>query len=62
MTFSQAYKLFGPDVETIAEETGIPPGMVDHLINKKMNKRYENRIRNERVRSNLREIRAGRQA
>jgi len=61
-TFSEAFTLYGPDVEAIAQELGIDPSYADRLINEKLNKRYENRIRNERVRSDLREIRARRPA
>jgi hypothetical protein len=61
MTFAEAFNLIGPDVEAIAQELGIDPSEADRLINEKLNKRYENRIRNERVRSELRDIRARRQ-
>jgi hypothetical protein len=69
MIFSQAFALYGPDVEKIAEAMGIKPPKADRLINAAMNKRYEKEHRpvfdpveyrrqhNLRLRAELREIR-----
>ncbi len=69
MTFSEAYAAIGPDVEAIAELLGIAPAEADRLINEEMNRRHEERRDkrlsyhrgyDQRVRVQLREIRAGR--
>ncbi|MBB3453919.1 hypothetical protein FHT86_002175 [Rhizobium sp. BK313] len=69
MKFEEAFTLYGPDVEKIAEAMGIKPHKADRLINAAMNKRYEKahrpvfdpaeyrRQNNLRLRAELREIR-----
>ncbi len=73
MTFSQAYTLYGPDVERIARRLGIAPHEADRRINAEMNKRHKERTAgdrearrkeyrrdyNLRIRDQLRKIRAG---
>jgi hypothetical protein len=58
MTFSEAYALYGPDVEQMAQAMGIDPPAADRLINDKLNRRYRDRQENARIRSELGEIRA----
>lgn len=60
MIFSEAYSLFGPDVELIAEAMGITPPEADRLISERMNRKYRARIENASIRDELRAIRAGR--
>jgi hypothetical protein len=73
MTFAEAYALFGPDVEAIAQELGIDPAEADRLINETMEAIHTQKIKREarkayqrewmaKTRSNLREIRTGRNA
>lgn len=61
-TFSTLYAKHGPDVELIAKKLRIKPSSVDRLINKAMDEKYAERERQrsyqQRVRSELREIRA----
>ncbi|MCZ3377446.1 hypothetical protein [Rhizobium sp. AG207R] len=69
MTFLEAYSISGPDVEAIAKLLGITPAEADRLINEEMNRRHQERREkhlsyhrgyDQRVRVQLREIRAGR--
>lgn len=62
MTFDEAYALCGPDVERVAYLLGIAPSEADRLINKRMDEKHARRVKDERVRTNLREIRARRPA
>ncbi|MDK4720108.1 hypothetical protein PH552_12210 [Rhizobium sp. CNPSo 3968] len=71
MTFSEAYAIHGPDVEAVAKLLGIAPAEADRLINEEMNRRHQERHEtrlsyhrgyDQRVRVQLREIRAGRLA
>lgn len=57
MTFLEAYKLHGPDVERIADELGIAPHEADRLINAKMNERHTNRTTWQRTKAANAEIR-----
>jgi hypothetical protein len=49
MTFSEAYSLYGPDVELIAAAAGIEPAEADRLINDLLDRRYRCRIANSRL-------------
>lgn len=62
MTFFEAYARFGPDTIAISEALGIPEHEADRLINERMNDRHAHRQKNERLRAELREIRARRPA
>lgn len=67
MTFSEAFTLHGPDVETIAQAMGIQPHEADKLINEEMDRKFaaksreklleQNRARYRRARDERREIR-----
>lgn len=58
ITFSEAYALYGPDVERIAQAMSIDPPAADRLISDKLNRRYRDRQENARIRSELGDIRA----
>jgi hypothetical protein len=60
MTFSEAYTLYGPDVELIAQAMAIKPHEADRLISERMNRKYRARIENASIRDELRAIGAGR--
>jgi hypothetical protein len=62
MTFSDAFSTHGCDTIAISIALDIPEHEADRLINEKLNKRYENRINDQRRRAALREIRARCQA
>ena len=62
MTFFEAYARFGPDTIAISEALGIPEHEADRLINERMNELHASREKNERLRAELREIRARRPA
>jgi hypothetical protein len=62
MNFSEAYSLYGPDVELIAEAMGITPPEADRLISQRLNEKYLRLQRDQRNRAVLAEIRARRPA
>jgi len=71
MTFLEAFRSIGPDVEAIAKLLDIPPAEADHLINEEMDRQHRQRRETQRSyqrdynlrhRAALREIRFGRSA
>jgi hypothetical protein len=72
MTFSEAFTLHGPDSIAISEAMDVPEYVADHFINEAMEAIHTQKVKREarkayqrewvaKTRSNLREIRAGRQ-
>lgn len=57
MSLSEAFNLYGPDTIAISEALGIPEHEAERLINDRMDERHARRVKNSRLRDELREIR-----
>jgi len=62
MTFSEAYQRHGPDTIAISEALDIPEHEADRLINERMDRKYADKVENDRLRAELRDTRARRPA